>query len=100
MTGPADPSRDLIFGMLALQAGLIRSDQLVAAFGAWSSNKAVTMTEILVRLGALDTAEAEGLAGRVSEHIGRNDTDPGQPPVNATTEDAKPYPRSANAANP
>jgi hypothetical protein len=31
-----DPSRDLLFGLLALQTGLINQVQLVAAFHAWT----------------------------------------------------------------
>src|SRR4051812_6219671 len=34
-----DPGRDLLFGLIALQTGLIDRDQLVAAFGAWARDK-------------------------------------------------------------
>ena len=34
-----DPSRDLLFGLLALQTGLINQAQLVAAFHAWTQDR-------------------------------------------------------------
>jgi hypothetical protein len=36
MPRPLDPSCDLLFGLLALQTGLINQAQLVAAFHAWT----------------------------------------------------------------
>ena len=39
MSNPTDPSRDLLFGLLALQNGLIDQAQLVAAFQAWTRDK-------------------------------------------------------------
>jgi hypothetical protein len=35
-----DASRDLLFGLLALQNGLIDQGQLVAAFQAWTRDRA------------------------------------------------------------
>ena len=40
MPRPIDPSRDLLFGLLALQTGLINQAQLVAAFHAWTQARA------------------------------------------------------------
>jgi hypothetical protein len=34
-----DPSRDLLFGLIALQVGLIDQAKLVAAFQAWTLDK-------------------------------------------------------------
>ena len=39
MPRPIDPSRDLLFGLLALQTGLIDQAQLVAAFQAWTRDQ-------------------------------------------------------------
>ena len=36
-----DPSRELLFGLLALQNGLIDQNQLVAGFQAWRATRAV-----------------------------------------------------------
>ena len=55
--------RDLLFGLLALQNGLIDQDQLVAAFGAWSRAKGKTLAEILVERGAIDAESRALLAG-------------------------------------
>jgi tetratricopeptide (TPR) repeat protein/tRNA A-37 threonylcarbamoyl transferase component Bud32 len=46
--------RDLLFGLLALQNGLIDQDQLVAAFGAWSRARGKALAQILVDRGDLD----------------------------------------------
>ena len=45
--------RDLLFGLLALQIGLIDQDQLVAAFGAWSRAKGRALAEILLEAARL-----------------------------------------------
>ena len=40
MASPRDPSRDLLFGLLALQSGVIdRSRSFVTAFHAWKRDK-------------------------------------------------------------
>ena len=60
-----DPSRDLLFGLLALQTGLIDQGQLVAAFHSWTRDKARPLADHLVSLGHLDAAHRpllEGLA--------------------------------------
>jgi hypothetical protein len=49
--------RDLLFGMLALQNGLINQGQLVAAFQAWSRDKARSLAEHLVDRGALEAGD-------------------------------------------
>ena len=46
-----DPARDLLFGLLALQTGLIHQAQLVAAFHAWTQARDRTMAAILAEQG-------------------------------------------------
>jgi serine/threonine-protein kinase len=58
--------RDLLFGLLALQIGLIDQDQLVAAFGAWSRAKGKTLAEILFERGSID-AESRALLTAMAE---------------------------------
>ena len=53
MPRPLDPSRDLLFGLLALQTGLINQAQLVAAFHAWTQARDRPMAEILAEQGDL-----------------------------------------------
>ncbi|MGO9923453.1 MAG: hypothetical protein ACLQIB_53225, partial [Isosphaeraceae bacterium] len=55
-----DISRDLLFGLIALERGLVDSGQLVAAFENWSGVRDRTMGEIFVAQGVLDEA-ARGL---------------------------------------
>ena len=59
-----DPSRDLLFGLLALQIGLIEQGQLVAAFQAWTRNilggrEAMIESPVLQELKAEWTREAQ-----------------------------------------
>jgi len=46
--------RDLLFGLLALQIGLIDQDQRVAAFGAWSRATGKKLAVILFERGSID----------------------------------------------
>ena len=55
--------RHLLFGLLALQNGLIDQGQLVAAFQAWTRDKARSLADHLVARGDLD-ADASGPASR------------------------------------
>jgi hypothetical protein len=54
MTAAAD--RHLLFGLLALQNGLIDQGQLVAAFQAWTRDKARNLTDQLVAQGGVAIA--------------------------------------------
>jgi len=54
MARRADAPRDLLFGLLALQNGMIDQAQLVAAFGAWTLAKDRPLAEVLVEKHALD----------------------------------------------
>ena len=55
--------RDLLFGLLALQNGLIDQDQLVAAFQAWTRDKARPLADHLVARGDLDADAARRRRG-------------------------------------
>jgi hypothetical protein len=70
-----DPSRDLLFGLLALQNGLIDQSQLVTAFHAWSRDKERPLAEHLVALGHLEPAHRPLLAGLASAHVDRHGGD-------------------------
>jgi len=50
----ADASRDLLFGLIALQNGLIVQDQLLAAFRAWTLDKGRALADHLVARGDFD----------------------------------------------
>ena len=78
-----DPSRDLLFGLLALQIGLIDQGQLVAAFQAWTRDKARPMADHLAARGDLDAdapSRCRG-AGRAAPQEARRrpGEEPGRP---------------------
>ena len=50
---PADTDRNLLFGLLALQNGLIDQARLVGAFQAWTLEKGRPLAEHLVAMGHL-----------------------------------------------
>ncbi len=54
--------RDLLFGLMALQNGLIDQVQLVAAFQAWTRDKARSLAE---HLAALDPDKRAGVEAMV-----------------------------------
>jgi len=64
-----DLSRDLLFGMLTLQIGLINRDQLVAAFQAWTSARDRPLAEHLAARGDLDAEQRAGVEGMVELHL-------------------------------
>jgi serine/threonine-protein kinase len=71
-----DPARDLLFGLLALQTGLINQAQLVAAFHAWTQARDRPMAEILAKQGALESPCLTLVEGLVVEHLRRHGSDP------------------------
>src|SRR4051794_2464106 len=70
-----DTSRDLLFGLLALQTGLIDQAALVAAFHAWTQDKARPVADHLVALGHLDAAHRPLLEGLAAAHLARHGGD-------------------------
>jgi serine/threonine-protein kinase len=65
----------LLFGLLALQTGLIDQAALFAAFHAWTRDKARPLADQLVELGYLDAAHRPLLEGLAAAHIARHDGD-------------------------
>jgi hypothetical protein len=49
--------RNLLFGLLALQNGLLDQVQLVAAFQAWTRDKARALADHLIALGHLNPSQ-------------------------------------------
>src|SRR5262249_24443320 len=73
-----DPPRDLLFGLLALQTGLIAQAQLVAAFHAWTRDRDRTMAAILAEQGAMEAPCLTLVEGLVLEPLRRHGSDPGR----------------------
>ncbi|MFO0953466.1 MAG: serine/threonine-protein kinase [Isosphaeraceae bacterium] len=61
--------RHLLFGLLALQNGLIDQVQLVAAFQAWTRDKDQSLADHLVARGDLDAEDRAGVEAMVRLHV-------------------------------
>src|SRR5262245_26271101 len=66
---------DLLFGMLALQNGLINQGQLVAAFQAWTLDKARLLADHLVARGDLDADDRSAVDALVARHLKKHGGD-------------------------
>ena len=73
MTASAD--RHLLFGMLALQNGLINQGQLVAAFQAWTLEKPRSLADHLQARGDLDADDRTAVEALVARHLKRHGGD-------------------------
>jgi hypothetical protein len=74
--GHADANRDLLVGLLALQNGLIDQVQLVAAFQAWTRDRARPLADHLVARGDLDPDDRSAVAALVDRHLKKHGGDP------------------------
>ncbi len=75
MAAAVAAERDLLFGLLALQNGLINQGQLVAAFQAWTLDKAGVLADHLVRRGDLDADDRSAVDALVARHIKKHGGD-------------------------
>jgi serine/threonine-protein kinase len=71
----AAADRNLLFGLLALQNGLIDQDQLVNAFRAWTRDKARGLADLLADRGDLDRDQRAAVEALVSVHIKKHGGD-------------------------
>ncbi len=71
-------SRDLLFGLLALQNGLIDQVQLVAAFQARTRDKEHDLADHLVARGDLDAEQRAGVEAMVALHLKKHGGDTGR----------------------
>jgi hypothetical protein len=67
--------RDLLFGVLALQIGLIEQGQLVAAFQAWTRDRSRALAEHLVARGDIDGQQQKALAAMAVLHVKKHGGD-------------------------
>jgi eukaryotic-like serine/threonine-protein kinase len=61
--------QNLLFGLLALQTGMIDQGALFTAFNAWVREKARSMADVLFDQGVLDPGRRRLLEGLVAEHL-------------------------------
>ena len=80
-------NRNLIFGLLGLQNGLIDSGMLVAAFQAWTLDRTQTLAEHLINRGSIDEQQQRVLDLMVDIHLKKHGNDPEQT-LNSFTIDA------------
>src|SRR5262245_38874566 len=76
MVRTTDPSRDLLFGLLALQIGLIDQDRLVTAFRAWTRDKSRAMADYLADRGDLEAEDRAAVEVLVARHLKKHGDDP------------------------
>jgi len=69
MTPRTQETRDFLFGLFALQRGLIDQAQLVAAFETWMKHQGANLADILLTQGALDQAGCARVAGLVAVQL-------------------------------
>ena len=67
--------RNLLFGLLALQNGLINQVELVAAFQAWTLDKARLLADHLVASGGLDADDRSAVDALVARHLKKHGGD-------------------------
>jgi serine/threonine protein kinase len=75
MPQATNPSRDLLFGLLALQTGLIDQGALFAAFNSWTRDKQQPLADHLLGLGHFDHARRSAVDAIVSVHLQSMDGD-------------------------
>src|SRR5580658_9627189 len=75
MSKSSDPSRDLLFGLLALQTGLIDQGALFVAFAAWTRDKARSLADHLADGGGLDLDDRLAVEAMVARHLTRHGND-------------------------
>src|SRR6187455_501440 len=61
--------RDLLFGLIALQNGLIDQGQLVAAFHAWTRDRGRPLADHLVDRGDLDADQRPVVEAMAALHL-------------------------------
>ena len=71
----ADADRHLLFGLLALQTGIINQGQLVAAFQAWTLDKSKSLADHLQSRGDLDADDRGVVEALVVRHLKRHGSD-------------------------
>src|SRR4051812_25397765 len=69
MTPAPVAHRDLLFGMIALQIGLIDQDRLVSAFRDWTRDKSRPMADLIADRGDFDADDRAAVEALVARHL-------------------------------
>jgi serine/threonine protein kinase/tetratricopeptide (TPR) repeat protein len=70
-----ESERNLLFGILALQNGLVEQADLIAAFQCWSQERSRPMAQVMVERGALTQDDRAMLDGLVRRHVEKHGGD-------------------------
>ncbi len=70
-----EPSRDLLFGMLTLQVGLIDQSRLIAAFQEWARSRDRPLADHFAARGDLDVEQCAAVEAMVTLHLKKHDDD-------------------------
>ena len=71
-----DMAQNLLFGLLALQNGMISQDALLLAFHAWTQAKNRPMAEVMAAQGAISQPRRALLEALAAEHLAVHGGDP------------------------
>jgi eukaryotic-like serine/threonine-protein kinase len=66
---PAAKERNLLFGVLALQAALIDQDELAEVCALWSTRKSVALGDLLAKRGMLSASDRQEVERLVDRHL-------------------------------
>ena len=70
--------RNLLFGVLAVQMGLVSRDAMIAATSRWALDKTQPLAEVFVRLGSLTVEQVSLVEAAVSQQMASHAGDPRQ----------------------
>jgi serine/threonine-protein kinase len=76
MPSPNNAPRDLLFGLLALQNGMVTRDQLVMAFSLWTAAPGKPLADLLAEQGALRPEHRPLLEALADAHLKLHGGDP------------------------
>jgi serine/threonine-protein kinase len=71
----ADTDRNLLFGVLALQAGLLNARQFAEACSTWAARKETPLEDLLVELGLLTDEDRSLLAALLERNLKKHSGD-------------------------
>ena len=67
--------RHLLFGLLALQNGIVNQGQLVAAFQAWTLDRSKSLAHRLVERGDIDDEDRAAVDALAARHLKKHGGD-------------------------
>jgi serine/threonine-protein kinase len=84
-----DTDRNLLFGVLALQAGLIDRDQFAEACTAWAAHKTAPLAEVLTQRGWITPEDRTHLEYLLSRSLARSGGSAARALAEVTTDEAR-----------